>query len=58
MDNKLEPLFNKNKIIFKWLYNKIKEIERDYWETSDFLKIKNKKTNRKGYCDCISKSIG
>ena len=27
-------------------YNKDKEIERDYWETPDFLKIKNKKTKR------------
>jgi integrase/recombinase XerD len=28
------------------LYNKDKEIEKDYWETSGFLIIKNKKTKR------------
>ena len=34
------------KLFYRWLYNKNKEIERDYWETPDFLKIKNKKTKR------------
>ena len=34
------------KLFYRWLYNKDKEIERDYWETPDFLKIKNKKTKR------------
>jgi ribosomal protein L37E len=34
------------KLFFRWLYNKDKEIERDYWETPNFLKIKNKKTKR------------
>jgi integrase/recombinase XerD len=34
------------KLFFRWLYNKYKEIERDYWETPNFLKIKNKKTKR------------
>jgi hypothetical protein len=34
------------KLFFRWLYNKGKEIERDYWETPDFLKIKTKKTKR------------
>jgi len=34
------------KLFFRWLYNKDKEIEKDYWETPEFLKIKNKKTKR------------
>jgi hypothetical protein len=34
------------KLFFRWLYNKDKEIDKDYWETPDFLKIKNKKTKR------------
>ena len=34
------------KLFYRWLYNKDKETERDYWETPDFLKIKNKKTKR------------
>ena len=34
------------KLFYRWLYNKDKEIEKDYWETPDFLKIKNKKTKR------------
>jgi hypothetical protein len=34
------------KLFFRWLYNKDKEIEKDYWETPDFLKLKNKKTKR------------
>jgi integrase/recombinase XerD len=34
------------KLFYRWLYNKDKEIERDYWETPGFLKIKNKKTKR------------
>jgi hypothetical protein len=34
------------KLFYRWLYNKDKEIERDYWETPDFLRIKNKKTKR------------
>ncbi|HEX7258285.1 MAG TPA: hypothetical protein VF242_09510, partial [Nitrososphaeraceae archaeon] len=35
------------KLFFRWLYNKDKkEIDRDYWETPNFLKIKNKKTKR------------
>jgi integrase/recombinase XerD len=34
------------KLFYRWLYNKDKEIERDYWETPDFLKIMNKKTKR------------
>ena len=28
------------------VYNKVKEIDKDYWETPDFLRIKNKKTKR------------
>ena len=32
------------KLFFRWLYNKDKEIERDYWETPNFLKIKNQET--------------
>jgi integrase/recombinase XerD len=34
------------KLFFRWLYNKDKEIDKDYWETPNFLKIKNKKTKR------------
>ncbi len=34
------------KLFFRWLHNKDKEIEKDYWETPDFLRIKNKKTKR------------
>src|SRR5687768_9006518 len=34
------------KLFFRWLYNKDKEIDKDYWETPDFLKIKTKKTKR------------
>ena len=34
------------KLFFRWLYNKDKEIDKDYWETPEFLKIKNKKTKR------------
>src|SRR5215210_2153350 len=34
------------KLFFRWLYNKDKEIDKDYWETPDFLRIKNKKTKR------------
>jgi len=34
------------KLFYRWLYNKDKEIERDYWETPDFLKIKTRKTKR------------
>lgn len=34
------------KLFFRWFYNKDKEIDKDYWETPDFLKIKNKKTKR------------
>ena len=34
------------KLFFRWLYNKEKEIDKDYWETPDFLRIKNKKTKR------------
>jgi integrase/recombinase XerD len=34
------------KLFFIWLYNKDKELEKDYWETPDFLKIGNKKTER------------
>ena len=34
------------KLFFRWLYNKDKAIERDYWETPEFLRIKNKKTKR------------
>jgi integrase/recombinase XerD len=34
------------KLFFRWLHNKDKEIDKDYWETPDFLKIKNKKTKR------------
>jgi integrase len=34
------------KLFFRWLYNKNKEIDKEYWETPDFLKIKNKKTKR------------
>ena len=32
------------KLFYRWLYNKDKEIDKDYWETPEFLKIKNKKT--------------
>ena len=31
------------KLFFRWLYNKDKEIDKDYWETPKFLRIKNKK---------------
>src|SRR5918995_3676063 len=34
------------KLFFRWLYNKDREIDKDYWETPDFLRIKNKKTKR------------
>src|SRR5215212_9685630 len=34
------------KLFFRWLYNKDKEIDKDYWETPEFLRIKNKKTKR------------
>ena len=34
------------KLILRWLYNKDKEIDKDYWETPEFLRIKNKKTKR------------
>src|SRR5918995_7198104 len=34
------------KLFFRWLYNKDNEIDKDYWETPDFLKIKTKKTKR------------
>ena len=35
------------KLFFRWLYNKDnKEIDRDYWETPFFLKIKTRKTKR------------
>src|ERR687897_1751186 len=34
------------KLFFRWLYNKDKEIDKDYWETPAFLRIKNKKTKR------------
>jgi integrase/recombinase XerD len=34
------------KLFFRWLYNKDKEIDKDYWETPEFLKIKNKKSKR------------
>ena len=34
------------KLFYRWLYNKDKEIDKDYWETPEFLKIKNKKTKR------------
>ena len=34
------------KLFYRWLYNKDKEIDKDYWETPQFLKIKNKKTKR------------
>ncbi|MGI9011345.1 MAG: hypothetical protein ACR2F1_09190 [Nitrososphaeraceae archaeon] len=33
-------------MFFRWLYNKDKEIDKDYWETPEFLRIKNKKTKR------------
>lgn len=34
------------KLFFRWLYNKDnKEIDKDYWETPDFLRIQNKKKN-------------
>jgi integrase/recombinase XerD len=32
------------KLFFRWFYNKDKEIEKDYWETPDFLRIKIKKS--------------
>ncbi|MGZ5501500.1 MAG: hypothetical protein ACXWEW_10175, partial [Nitrososphaeraceae archaeon] len=32
--------------ILRWLYNKDKEIDKDYWEPPEFLRIKNKKTKR------------
>src|SRR5687768_17758052 len=38
------------KLFFRWLYNKDKEIDKDYWETPDFLKIKNKKTENFSLC--------
>ena len=31
------------KLFYRWLYNKDKEIDKDYWETPEFLRIKNKK---------------
>jgi hypothetical protein len=34
------------KLFYRWLHNKDKEIDKDYWETPEFLKIKNKKTKR------------
>ena len=34
------------KLILRWLYNKDKEIDKDYWKTPEFLRIKNKKTKR------------
>jgi hypothetical protein len=34
------------KLFFRWLYNKDKEIDKEYWEPPDFLRIKNKKTKR------------
>ena len=34
------------KLILRLLYNKDKEIDKDYWETPEFLRIKNKKTKR------------
>jgi len=34
------------KLFYRWLYNKDKEIDKDYWETPEFLRIKNKKTKR------------
>src|SRR5215208_2941170 len=34
------------KLFYRWLYNKDKEVDKDYWKTPDFLKIKNKKTKR------------
>ena len=34
------------KLFFRWLYNKDKEIDKDSWETPQFLRIKNKKTKR------------
>jgi integrase/recombinase XerD len=37
------------KLFFRWLYNKDKEIYKEYWETPDFLKIKNEKTKKKSY---------
>ena len=38
------------KLFFRWLYNKEKEIDKDYWETPDFLRIKNKKTENLSLC--------
>jgi hypothetical protein len=34
------------KLFFRWLYNKDNEINKDYWETPEFLRIKTKKTKR------------
>ena len=34
------------KLFFRWLYNKDKEIDKEYWETPEFLRVKNKKTKR------------
>ena len=38
------------KLFFRWLYNKDNEIDKDYWETPDFLRIKNKKTENLSLC--------
>ena len=50
MDNKLESLSGKNKLFYRWLYNEDKEFDKDYWETPQFLKIKNKKTENLSIC--------
>ncbi len=37
---------NRIRLFYRWLYNKDKKIESEYWETPDFLKIKLLKTKR------------
>ena len=37
---------NRIRLFYRWLYNKDKKIENEYWETTDFLKIKLLKIKR------------
>src|SRR5215203_534558 len=47
MIKRLKHYLTRIKLFFRWLYNKDnKEIDRDYWETPFFLKIKTRKTKR------------